>query len=61
MCYKGDTTLLLCLSIKINIIYLLLNSIQSEKDPQAIIFVKDVANAYIIGPKQSREDTIRKR
>jgi len=40
----------------------ILNSIQSaEKDPQGIIFVRDVANAYIIGTKQSGEEAIRKR
>ena len=48
-------------SIAQEIVDAILNSVQSEKDPQGIIFVKDVANAYIIGPKQSGEDAIRKR
>jgi nitrogen regulatory protein P-II 1 len=39
----------------------ILNRVQSEKDPQGIIFVKDVDNAYMIGTKQSGEDAIRKR
>ncbi len=48
-------------SIAQEIVDAILNSVQSEKDPQGIIFVKDVANAHIIGTKQSGEEAIRKR